>query len=88
MLDLATTTQFRKDLKRIRKRGYDLSKLDCILQKLRAEEPLPEKNRDHDLIGDYNTVVPDLSKTNLPLGVSTRREILTRRLLVVCRPHL
>ena len=36
----------------------------------------------------YNTVVPDLSKTNLPLGVSTRREILTRRLLVVCRPHL
>ncbi len=53
MLDLATTTQFRKDLKRIRKRGYDLSKLDCILQKLRAEEPLPEQNRDHDLIGDY-----------------------------------
>ena len=53
MLDLAITTQFRKDLKRIRKRGYDLSKLDCILQKLRAEEPLPEQNRDHDLIGDY-----------------------------------
>ena len=23
MLDLVTTTQFRKDLKRIRKRGYD-----------------------------------------------------------------
>ena len=53
MLDLVTTAQFRKDLKRIRKRGYDLSKLDCILQKLRAEEPLPEQNRDHDLIGDY-----------------------------------
>jgi len=88
MLDLVTTTQFKKDLKRIRKRGYDLSKLDDILQKLRAEESLPEKNRDHDLTGDYNTVVPDLSKTNLPLGVSTRREILTRRLLVVCRPHL
>lgn len=52
MLDLVTTTQFRKDLKRIRKRGYDLSKLDDILQKLRAEEPLPEKNRDHDLTGD------------------------------------
>lgn len=27
MLDLVTTTQFRKDVKRIRKRGYDLSKL-------------------------------------------------------------
>lgn len=49
MLDLVTTTQFKKDLKRIRKRGYDLSKLDDSLQKLRAEESLPEKNRDHDL---------------------------------------
>ena len=53
MLDLVTTTQFKKDLKRIRKRGYDLSKLDDILQKLRAEESLPEKNHDHDLTGDY-----------------------------------
>ena len=53
MLDLVTTTQFKKDLKRIRKRGYDLSKLDDILQKLRAEESLPEKNRDHDLTGNY-----------------------------------
>ena len=53
MLDLVTTTQFKKDLKRIRKRGYDLSKLDDSLQKLRAEESLPEKNRDHDLAGDY-----------------------------------
>lgn len=53
MLDLVTTTQFKKDLKRIRKRGYDLSKLDDILQKLRAEESLPEKNRDHDLTEDY-----------------------------------
>ena len=34
MLDLVTTTQFRKDLKRIRKRGYDLSKLDDVLQTL------------------------------------------------------
>lgn len=53
MLDLVTTTQFRKDLKQIRKRGYDLSKLDGILQKLLAEEPLPAKHRDHDLTGDY-----------------------------------
>lgn len=30
MLDLVTTTQFRRDLKRILKRGYDLSKLDAM----------------------------------------------------------
>lgn len=53
MLDLVTTTQFRKDLKQIRKRGYDLSKLAAILQKLLAGEPLQAKHRDHDLTGDY-----------------------------------
>lgn len=53
MLDLVTTTQFRKDLKRIRKRGYDLSTLDDVLQTLLSEEPLPETNRDHALTGDY-----------------------------------
>ncbi|MBQ7516618.1 MAG: type II toxin-antitoxin system YafQ family toxin [Schwartzia sp.] len=53
MLDLVTTTQFRKDLKRIRKRGYDLSKLDDVLQTLLREEPLPSKYRDHALTGDF-----------------------------------
>ena len=53
MLDLVTTAQFRKDLKHIRKRGYDLSKLDDVLQKLLAEEPLQAKHCDHDLTGDY-----------------------------------
>ena len=53
MLDLVTTAQFRKDLKRIRKRGYDLSKLGDILQSLQREELLPVKHHDHALTGDY-----------------------------------
>ncbi len=53
MFDLVTTTQFRKDLKRIRKRGYDLAKLNDVLQTLQKEEPLNEKYRDHALTGDY-----------------------------------
>ncbi|MCI6172324.1 MAG: type II toxin-antitoxin system YafQ family toxin [Selenomonas bovis] len=53
MLDLVSTTQFRKDLKRIRKRGYRLARLDNVLQTLLREEPLPAKHRDHDLTGDY-----------------------------------
>ena len=32
MLDLVTTTQFRKDLKKLRKRGADMQKLDDVLQ--------------------------------------------------------
>ena len=54
MLDLVTTTQFRKDLKRIRKRGYDLSKLDEVLQVIMKEEALDEKYRDHALTGNYS----------------------------------
>ena len=53
MLDLVTTAQFRKDLKRIRKRSYDLSKLDAVLKTLLKEESLAEKHRDHALTGDY-----------------------------------
>ena len=53
MLDLVTTMQFRKDLKRICKRGYNLSNLDDVLQTLLAEKPLPEKHRNHELVGNY-----------------------------------
>ena len=53
MLELVTTTQFRKDLKRLRKHGADMKKLDDVMQTLCAEEPLSEKHRDHALVGDY-----------------------------------
>jgi len=52
MLDLVTTTQFRKDLKKLRKRGADMQKLDDVLQTLCAEKQLPERYRDHALVGD------------------------------------
>ena len=42
-----------KDLKRVKKRGFDISLLTDIIKKLAAGEPLPEKNRDHQLSGDY-----------------------------------
>ena len=48
------TSRFRKDLKRIQKRGYDLSLLNAIIKKLANGEQLPEKNRDHNLSGDYS----------------------------------
>lgn len=48
------TTRFQKDLKRIQKRGYNISLLTDIIKKLANGEPLPEKNRDHILSGDYS----------------------------------
>lgn len=53
MLDLVLTNQFKKDLKRIRKRGYKIQLLDEVLKNLQNEIPLDEKYRDHALIGDY-----------------------------------
>ena len=53
MLALITTTQFKKDLKRIRKRGLDLNSLKFVLDTLQKQEALPLKYRDHALVGNY-----------------------------------
>ena len=56
MYNIRPTTKFQKDLKRVKKRGFDISLLTDIIKKLAAGEPLPEKNRDHQLSGDYAAV--------------------------------
>lgn len=52
MLELVTTTKFCKDLKRLRKRGADIAKLDDVLKTLQREEPLEKRFRDHELTGE------------------------------------
>ena len=47
------TSKFQKDLKRIQKRGYDLSLLSDVIKKLSNGESLPLKYRDHNLIGNF-----------------------------------
>lgn len=54
MLTIKYHTAFRKDFKRIVKRGYDFSKLDEVIRLLVVEKPLPEKYRDHQLAGNYS----------------------------------
>lgn len=54
MYNIRPTTKFQKDLKRVKKRGYDLNLLSDVIKKLAAGETLPEKNRDHSLTGDYS----------------------------------
>jgi len=53
MLTLVTTSQFRKDYKRIKKRGYDLSRLERVIDALLEEKPLDKQFRDHPLTGNY-----------------------------------
>jgi mRNA interferase YafQ len=47
------TSQFKKDIKRLKKRGKDLEKLGDVVRLLAADEPLEEKHRDHALIGRW-----------------------------------
>ncbi|MEE0409326.1 MAG: type II toxin-antitoxin system YafQ family toxin [Clostridia bacterium] len=54
MYSVRPTTKFQKDLKRIAKRGYDISLLTEVIKKLANGERLPEKNKDHALSGDYS----------------------------------
>lgn len=52
-LTIVPTSQFKKDFKRIKKRGYDLSELKEVLDKLANREELEQRNRDHALSGNY-----------------------------------
>lgn len=53
MYTIKATSKYQKDLKRIKKRGYDISLLTEVIKKLANGEHLPEKNRDHSLSGVY-----------------------------------
>lgn len=53
MMKIRYHSTFKKDYKRIVKRGYNINLLNDIIQKLAKGEKLAEKNRDHQLIGNY-----------------------------------
>lgn len=46
-------SSFKKDFKRIVKRGYNIRLLEEVIEMLANSRPLPEKHRDHGLSGDY-----------------------------------
>jgi mRNA interferase YafQ len=47
------TTQFKKDYKLAMKRGLDIGLLESVIADLAMGIPLPEKNRDHPLSGNW-----------------------------------
>ncbi len=47
------TTQFKKDYKQAIKRGLDIKLLEDVIADLATGIPLPEKNRDHALSGNW-----------------------------------
>jgi mRNA interferase YafQ len=53
MRTIRRTSQFKKDVKRMKKRGKDLSKLKEILDKIISGQELEAQYRDHLLVGQY-----------------------------------
>ena len=47
------TSAYRKDLRRITRRNYDLTLLANVLDALRADQQLPTTRRDHPLKGEW-----------------------------------
>lgn len=48
------TSQFKKDLKRVRKQGKDLGKLKDVVSVVAKSEVLDERHRDHSLNGKWS----------------------------------
>lgn len=53
MYELAVTGQFKRDLKGIIRRGYDIKLLDRAIAALAEGKELPAKNKDHALSGNW-----------------------------------
>lgn len=54
MYNIIPTTQFKKDLKQVKKQGKDIDELKKIINMLASGETLPEKNKDHPLTGNWH----------------------------------
>ena len=55
MLKIKYHTSFKKDYKKVVKRGYSIKLMEDIIRKLANGEPLPEKHQDHNLSGNYSS---------------------------------
>lgn len=53
MYKIRPSAKFQKDLKRIQKRGYDITLLKDVLNLLVNGKILPKKYKDHNLSGNF-----------------------------------
>lgn len=53
MYEVKATSRFKRDLKTVQRRGYDLRLLTAVIQTLANGELLAEKHKDHPLSGAW-----------------------------------
>lgn len=52
--EIKPSSRFKKDMKLVKKRGYDPRLIETVIKTLANGEPLDKKYRDHILVGDYS----------------------------------
>jgi mRNA interferase YafQ len=55
MLAVRQASAFRRDVRRLGRRGADLTKLESVVALLAAKTPLEPRHRDHPLSGDWKS---------------------------------
>ncbi|SER13063.1 mRNA interferase YafQ [Nitrosomonas sp. Nm51] len=50
---MASTSRFKRDLKRLHRQNKTIDKLELLINLIATCSPLPPKNKDHGLIGNY-----------------------------------
>lgn len=53
MMEIKTTSKFRKDLKQIKRKGLNIALLQKVVDDLAAGKKLDERHHDHALVGDW-----------------------------------
>lgn len=54
--ELIKTSRFKAGVKLARKRGLDISLLEDVIEKLRLDQPLEARHRNHELTGNFKGV--------------------------------
>lgn len=53
MLEITYSGKFKKDYRLMKKRGYDMSLLQDVVEKLKMGKPLNKTYKNHPLAGDF-----------------------------------
>ena len=53
MLKVVLSNRFKRDLKLVARRGYDVELLEKTVNALAQQRNLPESNRDHAMVGNW-----------------------------------
>ena len=69
------TSQFKRDIERMGKRGKDMRKFKEVLQTLVEGKQLAPQYRDHPLLGQYTALASAISN---PTGYSCTKRLMKR----------